>query len=263
MDKIGIISDIHGNYTALQKVLTDMKYRNINFLICLGDLVTKCANPDKVIDTLRKEADVVIKGNCDNLICKNKNYSWSRNKVGEERLEYLDNLPVFYEFYLSGHLVRLFHASPYSLEHVYNPMFSNANTRYKDKEIKSPEEMFLNTEFLGKNPDAPIPDIIGYGHLHTPNLFRYKNKTIFNPGSVGIPMEMANRDSNDPNNKLSTLTSYMILEGELNSTKLSEISFNLIRIPYNIESEIEDLKNSNMPNASKVIHNLRTATYQE
>ncbi len=263
MDKIAIISDIHGNYTALKKVLSDMKYRNINQLICLGDLVTKCANPDLVIDLVRKEADIVIKGNCDELVCRNSNYSWSRNKIGKERLEYLDTLPVFYEFYLSGHLIRLFHASPYSLEHVYNPMFSNANTRYKDKEIKSPEEMFLNTEFLGKNPDAPVPDVVGYGHLHTPNLFRFKNKTIFNPGSVGVPMEMSNTDSNDPNNKFSTLASYMILEGELDSTELGEISFNLIRIPYNIEKEIEDLKNSDMVNVDKVIHNLRTANYKE
>lgn len=263
MDKIAIISDIHGNYTALSKVLADMKYRNINKLICLGDLVTKCANPDLVIDLVRQKADIVIKGNCDELVCRNSNYSWSRNKIGKERLEYLDSLPVFYEFYLSGHLVRLFHASPYSLEHVYNPMFSNANTRYKDKEIKSPEEMFLNTEFLGKNPDAPVPDIVGYGHLHTPNLFRYKNKTIFNPGSVGVPMEMSNTDSNDPTNKFSTLASYMILEGELDSTTLDEISFNLIRIPYDIEQEIEDLKNSDMVNVDKVIHNLRTANYKE
>lgn len=263
MDKIAIISDIHGNYTALQKVIYNMEEKKVNKLICLGDLVTKCTNPDLVIDLIREKADIVIKGNCDDLICKNTNYSWSRNKIGKERLEYLDSLPIFYEFYLSGHLIRLFHASPYSLEHVYNPMFSNANTRYRDKEIKSPEEMFLNTDFLGKNNNDSIPDIIGYGHLHTPNLFRYKNKTIFNPGSVGIPMEMSNTDSNDPNNKFSTLASYMILEGNLNSKELSEISFNLIRIPYNIEKEVEYLKNSNIVNANNVIHNLRTATYKE
>lgn len=260
MDKIAIISDIHGNYTALQEVLNDMKEKNVDKLICLGDLVTKCANPDLVIDLIRKKADVVIKGNCDNLICKNTNYSWSRNKIGKERLEYLDSLPVSYEFYLSGHLIRLFHASPYSLEHVYNPMFSNANTRYRDKEIKSPEEMFLNTEFLGKNSDDPIPDIVGYGHIHTPNLFRFKNKTIFNPGSVGVPIEMSNTNVNDPNNKFSTLASYMILEGKLDSKDLDEISFNLIRIPYNIEKEIEDLRKSNITNIDTVIHNLKTAT---
>ena len=263
MNKIAIISDIHGNYSALTAVLENIKKRNIEKIICLGDLVTKCSNPDLVIDTLQKEADVIIKGNCDDLVYRNPNYSWSRNKLGEKRLEFLNSLPTSYEFYLSGYLIRLFHASPYSLEHVYNPMFSNSNTKYKNKEIKSADEMFLNTEFLGKTGNDPIPDIIGYGHLHTPNIFRFKNKTIFNPGSVGVPIEMSNMNSKDPNNKFSTLSSYMILEGNLDSKELDEISFNLIRLPYNMDVEIEDLKKSNMVNFDKVIHSLRTATYIE
>ena len=49
-------------------------------------------------------------------------------------------------------------------------------------------QLFENTEFLGKTPNDPIPDVIGYGHIHTPNVFRSKNKTIFNTGSVGMPM---------------------------------------------------------------------------
>jgi len=262
MSKIAIISDIHSNYTALKTVLDDIKNKNVDKIFCLGDLVTKCANPDLVIDTLQKEADIIIKGNCDDLICNNKKYSWSRNKIGEERLEFLNSLPVYYEFYLSGHLIRLFHASPYDLESIFNPMFSNSNTRYKDKEIKSVDEMFLNTEFLGKNENDPIPDVVGYGHLHTPNLFRYKNKTIFNPGSVGIPIEMANTVPDDPNNKFSTMASYIILEGELDSKVLDEITFSFVRVPYDIEKEVSDMKKSNMPNSNTVIHNLRTATYK-
>ena len=260
MNKIAIISDIHGNYSALTAVLNDIKNRKIEKIICLGDLVTKCANPDLVVDTLENVADVIIKGNCDEAVCKNEKFSWNRNKLGKKRIEFLDSLPIFYEFYLSGYFIRLFHASPYSLEHVYNPMFSNSNTRYKNKEIKSVDEMFVNTDFLDKTNDSLIPDIIGYGHLHTPNIFRYKNKTIFNPGSVGIPIEMSNVNENDPNNKFSTLASYIILEGTLNSKKLEPISFNLIRLPYDMTKEIEDLKNSNMPNAENIIKSLKTAT---
>ncbi len=47
-------------------------------------------------------------------------------------------------------------------------------------------------------------------------------------------MEMSNTDPNDKNNKFSTLASYMILEGELDSKELSSISFNLVRLPYDI-----------------------------
>lgn len=52
MERIAIISDVHGNITALNTVLEDIKSRNISRIFCLGDSVTKCANPDKVIDTM-------------------------------------------------------------------------------------------------------------------------------------------------------------------------------------------------------------------
>lgn len=262
MDKIAIISDIHGNITALNAVLDDIEKRGITRIFCLGDLVVKCANPDLVVDKVREKCEVILKGNCDELVCKNKAYTWTRNKVGQDRLDFLEQLPILHEFYMSGHFVRLFHASPYSLEHVYNPMYSNAHTRYADREIKSPKQMFNNTDFLGKLPTDPIPDIVGYGHIHTPNIFRYKNKTIFNVGSVGIPVEMLSKDMNDVKNKLSTLATYMILEGNYLSEELAGISFNLVRIPYPIEREVDDLKKSDMSTKELIIKNLRTATYQ-
>jgi Icc-related predicted phosphoesterase len=41
MEKIAIISDIHGNITALDTVLKDIKRRGIKRIFCLGDLVGK------------------------------------------------------------------------------------------------------------------------------------------------------------------------------------------------------------------------------
>ena len=245
MDKIAIISDVHGNITALNTVLADIKSRGISKIYCLGDSVVKCANPDLVIDTLRQNCDIILKGNCDDLMttpyAKSKKF-WTREKIGEDRSAFLDSLPIFHEFYMSGYLIRLFHASPFSLEHIYNPMFSNADTKYATKELSNPEELFENTEFIGKTEQDPIPDIIGYGHIHTPNIFRFKNKTVFNPGSVGIPTEMLNTADFDETCKFSTVSSYIILEGILDSRELSSISFNLVRVPYDIEQEIKYLE---------------------
>lgn len=41
MDKIAVISDIHGNLPALEAVLADIQQRDIHRIICLGDLVGK------------------------------------------------------------------------------------------------------------------------------------------------------------------------------------------------------------------------------
>ena len=262
MERIAIISDIHGNITALNAVLNDIEKRGIKRIFCLGDYVIKCLHPDLVIDKLRDLSEVMLIGNCDYAICrpeaKNKKF-WSREIIGEERANFIYNLPISYEFYMSGHLVRLFHASPYRLDDIYNPMFSNKGSRYEGSELKNPEDLFKNTDFIGKGLNSPEPDIVGYGHTHTPCIVRYKNKTLFNPGSVGIPVEMMNSDINDKSNKFSTLASYIILEGFYNSKELDSISFNLVRVPYNIQKEIDDLEASNISNKNMVIQSLKGA----
>ena len=184
MDRIAIISDVHANITALESVIKDIENRGIKHIYCLGDSVLKNSNPDLVIDLLREKCEVMIKGNSDEAVCKpgmQPGRFWTRDLIGEERADYLYNLPVFYDFYMSGYLIRLFHASPFDLDYVFNPMFSNENTIYSNRELKDGLKLFENTDFIGKTENDPIPDMVGYGHLHTPNIFRIKNKTIFNP----------------------------------------------------------------------------------
>ena len=126
-------------------------------------------------------------------------------------------------------------------------------------ELYNPEDLFQNTDFIGKTSNDPIPDIVGYGHIHTPCIFRFKNKTVFNPGSVGISVEMLNTDVNDKSNKFSTLASYIIIEGNYNSKDLASISFNLVRVPYDIEKEIKYLEQSDMPSKNIAIRSLKGA----
>lgn len=39
LDKIAIISDIHGNLPALEAVLKDIDRRGVSQIICLGDMI--------------------------------------------------------------------------------------------------------------------------------------------------------------------------------------------------------------------------------
>ena len=136
---------------------------------------------------------------------------------------------------------------------------------YHNKELEntlvheSPEDLFKNTIFIGRGKNDPVPDIVGYGHLHTPFIVRFKNKTLFNPGSIGVPIEMLNSNMDDEKNKFSTMISYMILEGEYGSKELGNISFQLVRLIYDMKKEIDDLEKSDMPIKDTVIHNLRTS----
>ena len=55
MDRIALISDIHGNIPALKATLCDIKRRGIQRVFCLGDLVGKGPSSDQVVDICRAE----------------------------------------------------------------------------------------------------------------------------------------------------------------------------------------------------------------
>ena len=60
-------------------------------------------------------------------------------------------------------------------------------------------------------------------------------------------------------NRFSTVASYIILEGTFGSKELAPFSINLVRLPYDIQKELEYLENSDMPNKNKIISSLKTA----
>ena len=98
MEKIAIISDIHGNLVALEEVLKDIKSRNINHICCLGDLVAKGSQPKETIELVKKECEVIIKGNCDDVVSQNfstKEHIWNKETIGKENVKYLYNEILF------------------------------------------------------------------------------------------------------------------------------------------------------------------------
>ena len=130
MDKIAIISDIHGNLEALKTVLEDIKKRNITRIFCLGDIIAKGTHQQECVDLIRENCEIVIRGNCDRVYedgaeelgnneTEIKRNNWKRSKLNKESINYLFNLPFCYEFYMSGRLIRLVHAHPERIDNWY------------------------------------------------------------------------------------------------------------------------------------------------
>lgn len=246
MDKIAIISDIHGNLFSLNAVLEDIKSRGIKKIYCLGDLVAKGAEPKEALELTREVCQVVIKGNCDDVIARNYDtteHLWNREQIGKDNIEYLDNLPLSYDFLLSGLKVRLIHATPKSIYESIN--YYNID-----------ETLNTDIENMFKFDDGYDPDIVIFGHIHSPFVYRQGRKMLLNPGAVSNSCDIVQR-----NGKKYNLSSYMILEGNLDSAKADTISYEIVKIPYDYEKEIENLKNSNMPNKEMAIEELEKGVY--
>ena len=72
--KIAVISDIHGNIEALERVLERIKSKNCQKIFCLGDIAMAGPNPKetiKLIQELEKISDfTIIQGNTDKMLSK-------------------------------------------------------------------------------------------------------------------------------------------------------------------------------------------------
>ena len=238
--KIAIISVIHGNLEALKATLKDIEERKVEKIICLGDIIAKGVHPKECLALIRTKCEIVLQGNCDIYFStehknidemdeqERKRIKWNQSLINKEDREYLLNLPFCYEFYMSGSLVRLFHATPTA----NNKAVLNVDS------IETKYQMFLPSE---KTQSQDIADIIIYGHIHHPYMDKIYNKTIINVGSVGNSFDVIRNENKDSNVLETTKSNYLIIEGEYGSKEYSsDISFQFIKVPYDIDSELQD-----------------------
>lgn len=50
--KIAVITDIHGNFEGLTSILNDIKFKNVDKIICLGDTINLTVDSKKCLDLL-------------------------------------------------------------------------------------------------------------------------------------------------------------------------------------------------------------------
>ena len=196
--RIAIISDVHGNLEALKATMQDIEKRNVDKIICLGDTIAKGVHPSECIKIVKEKCDVVLQGNTDYYFSKEhenikdlpvqeqKRIEWNQSLISKEDREYLLNLPFCYEFYLSGSLVRLFHATP-NANNIPIINLDNVETKYK---------MFLPTN---NTVSKDVADVVIYGHIHHPYMDKIYNKTLINVGSVGNSYDVIRNDKKDSN----------------------------------------------------------------
>lgn len=171
---IAIISDIHGNYIALQEVLKKISEMKISEIYCLGDVVGYYSQVNECCDEIRKRNVKCIMGNHDwymvaKSFCPRSNsvndcLEYQRKIITEENLNWLATFPLFRQ---EGEL---------SMVHGgwCNPI---------DEYLDPNEEYF--SKIGGK--------YFLSGHNHCQIIKDFDNKIYCNPGSVGQPRDGDNR----------------------------------------------------------------------
>jgi len=83
--RLAVISDIHGNLTALEAVIADLKTVEVDLVAHGGDLVANGARPAQVIDIIRELGWPGVCGNTDEMLWRARASSRTRIESSFER----------------------------------------------------------------------------------------------------------------------------------------------------------------------------------
>lgn len=221
--RIAIIADIHSNLEALEKTFETIEAKNVEDIVCLGDIVGYGANPNECLNIVKKKTQHIVLGNHEKAAA-NLAYAkfftpyartaveWTAKELTEENRRLIETLP----YTLEVEDVLYVHASPY-LPHKWYYIFSS-------------DDAFHNFSYFTTR-------LCFVGHTHVPEIFcedllteelvRQK-KFLINVGSVGQPRD------NDPR------LSFGILDTE-------QWQYENIRAEYDVQKAAEKIRKAGLP----------------
>lgn len=236
--RIALLSDIHGNAVALQQVLTDIDSGNVDYVVCLGDVVTLGPSPNEVIAMLKNIPCEYIIGNHDgfiqdiNLVKEytdapiiTESLQWAIDKLSTSERAFFKQFKHHILLSHGGYDIYLGHGSPRSCFEDILDDLSNDQL----------EAALAGTE----------ADIYVFGHTHIQMFKQFKGRLIINPGSVGAPFkEYVGGSGNVPT--LMPYVEYAILnieEGKVN-TELKRLELDIKQFRIAIDATDHPLKTS-------------------
>jgi predicted phosphodiesterase len=180
-----IVSDIHGNWSALRAVL--QAESDASQIICLGDLVNYGPQPVECV-TWAKEAaagGIFLQGNHDLAVGMDTDPHCSTAYIAlaaatqritaqllsPELKAFLAGLKPSRQFKVGASACFACHATP--KDPLYHYMPPNAAVTLWESEVIV----------------AQHPDYLFFGHTHLPLINRFHRTLIVNPGSVGQPKD--------------------------------------------------------------------------
>jgi len=177
--KIAILSDIHGNHFALEKVLEKARQEKIEHLFILGDFIGYYYHPELVLNLLCNWKFQAIRGNHENILKELINgeidnqvilkkyghgHEYALNKLANAQIEFLIKLPTTLSLEIDGCRFKLCHGSPLDPDEYI----------YPDCHID-----------LLKKCNVPNVDFAFIGHSHYQFIHRNQDSILINVGSVG------------------------------------------------------------------------------
>ncbi len=147
--KIAVFTDIHGNLRALQSTLEKIEEKKPDLTVFLGDIFQRGKEEIECLELLKNNEIVCIKGNCELYLANGVDidpnveylrdyYDQAREKLSDEQLQFVKQMPLFYETDCCGHRLLFTHFlfSDNYAPYPYYPLSSLKNGEF-DKACES------------------------------------------------------------------------------------------------------------------------------
>lgn len=112
--KLAVFTDIHGNLEALKTIINDIKSKNVDEIICLGDTIGLGSESKECLDLIIENNIKMVLGNhelcalygtdIDSSINSNvqkEHYKWIRESLTTKEIDFLKKCPLYYEYNIS------------------------------------------------------------------------------------------------------------------------------------------------------------------
>jgi predicted phosphodiesterase len=241
--RIAVVSDIHGNRTAFEAVLADLRETSPDLILHGGDLADGGASPAEIVDQIRDLGWRGVLGNADEMYSRPESLEefvsqssappalWNAVRdmaaataavLGQERIQWLGGLPHT----LKEHPIALVHASPQDC--------------WRAPRVDA-DEIELESVYGPLRMPVAV-----YGHIHRPFVrtipSRYRGEMIVaNTGSVSHSYDGDRR------------ASYLLID-ELNPV--------IRRVDYDLEKELNAVSASGLPHRDWIARILVSASPQ-
>ena len=229
MNRIAVITDIHGNLLALEESLAAIDAIGVDALYCGGDLVGYGPRPNEVCAVIQAREIPTIYGNYDYAIGRDlddcgcayvtehdrelgqRSVAWTLAHTDQQHKDFMRALPFDLRFMLGEQRVRLVHGSPRKVNEYL----------FEDKPARTFERIAALSDC----------DVLVFGHTHKPWIHTYGGVLFVNCGSVGKPKD------GDPR------AGFAVLELD----QSGRVQASIERVPYDAEAVAREVEAAGLP----------------